>query len=193
MAKFNKIFNVTIDPDNYCLLQESMLEQSMQLTTGDLHLFNGEERSDSGHIITVDWLVIPGEKPLKKPDVAGLGAVPLAVSNKTADMLYDGLKDCCEFVPLNLEGEPWFVLNILHDVDAINDELTQWHMRKGKVSKIRPFDRLVLSKSAVKSHGLFRVKRAGLRKFTTDAKGGLYDIVQKYNLTGLEFTEVEAT
>ena len=191
MTKFNKIYTVSVDPDKYLLLQETVFEQSMQLTEDDLLLFDGKEKSSFWRTLGVDWLIDPEDVNLEKPDVAGLGASVLCVSARTADVLSEGLKDGCEFLPLNLNGKPWFALNIVGSEDAINEEQTEWNMRRGKINRVRRFNRLVLDKSKIKNGGIFRVSRAGLFTFTTDGEGSLYDMVQKHKLTGLEFEEVD--
>ncbi|WDE04870.1 hypothetical protein SG34_026765 [Thalassomonas viridans] len=192
MAKFNKIYTVSVDPDKYLLLQETVFEQSLQLTEDELLLFDGKEKGERWRTLGVEWLMTPEDAALKKPDIAGLGSSTLCVSAHTAELLGEGLKNACEFLPLNLNGETWFALNILGVEDAIDESQTQWNMRNGKVSRVRRFNRLVLNKQAIERPGLFRVNRAGLFTFTTDGKGSLYDIAQKHHLTGLVFSEVDA-
>ncbi|WDD99600.1 imm11 family protein [Thalassomonas actiniarum] len=192
MAKFNKVYTVSVEPDEYLLLQETVFEQSVQLSEDDLLLFDGKEKGNDWRTLGVDWLMAPEDGALKKPDIAGLGSSVFCVSARTADLLSEGLKSACEFLPLNLNGEPWFALNILGAEEAIDEKLTQWNMRNGKVSRVRRFNRLVLDKQAIEHTGLFRVNRAGLFTFTTDAEGSLYDIVKQHHLTGLVFSEVDA-
>jgi len=192
MTEFNKIFTFAINPDKYLYLQETLLEQSLQVTEAPSYLFDGKSKRDAWVSQNIDWLIDPEDKSLKKPDIAGLGATVFCVPEKVAELLKPGLQSGCEFLPMNLNGEPWFSLNIVSTENAINENLTEWNMRRGKISRIRRFNKLVLSKDKIINNGLFRVENAGLLTFTTDAEGSLYSIVQQYKLKGLDFNEVEA-
>lgn len=192
MIDFNKVYAVSVNAGEYLLLQETLFEQSVQLTENDLYTFNGKPKGEQWHSVGVDWLVVEGETPTKTPDVAGWGSMAFAIPESLANNFMLGLKGCCEFLPLNLNGEKWFALNLLGEQDAINEALTERNMKNGRVNRIRRFKKLTLSKSNIMQGGLFKVKGAGLFTFCTDQKGGLYDLVNKHNLTGLKFTEVDA-
>ena len=183
MSEFNKIFTIAINPDKYLYLQ---------VTEAPSYLFDGKSKRDAWVSQNIDWWIDPEDKPLKKPDIAELGATVFCVPEKVAELLKPGLQSGCEFLPMNLNGEPWFSLNIVGTENAINENLTEWNMRRGKISRIRRFNKLVLSKDKIINNGLFRVENAGLLTFTTDAEGSLYSIVQQYKLKGLNFNEVEA-
>ena len=192
MENFDKIYAVSVNAGEYLLLQETMFEQSMQLTNNDIFTFDGTPKNDNWHPVDVDWLIVEGETPTNKPDIAGWGAMSLAIPIALQKVFELTLKGCCEFLPLNLNGESWFALNILGQQVAINEEHTELNLKNGRVNRVRRFKKLVLSKAAIQQGGLFKVKGAGIFTFCTDQKGGLYDLVKQHNLKGLKFTEVNA-
>ncbi|WP_139817854.1 imm11 family protein [Vibrio harveyi] len=192
MTVFNKVFIVTANANDFAILQESTLEIAIQKTENKPIQLYGASMKENWRCVDVEWLDVEGEKALPKPDIAAWGAVNLAVSNSIADELSELSKDV-EFMPLNLNNEPWQVLNIITQLDAIDDSATEYNLRNGKPSRTRPFKKLVLNKEAINEVGLFRVKGAGLRIFCTDKKDGLYDRVKKLKLTGLSFKEVSVS
>mgnify|MGYP000853964270 CR=1 FL=1 len=192
MNSFDKVYAVSVNVGEYLLLQETMLEQSMQLTNNDIYTFNGEAKDSGWRPVDVDWLVVEGETPTNKPDIAGWGAMAFAIPASLKDEFETTLKECCEFLPLNLNGEKWFALNILGQQDAINEEHTEYNMKNGRINRVRRFKKLTLSKDKIIQGGLFKVKGAGIYTFCTDQEGSLYDLVKRNNLEGLKFTEVDA-
>ncbi|HHF2986694.1 TPA: DUF1629 domain-containing protein [Vibrio alginolyticus] len=185
MTAFNKVFIVTPNVNDFAMLRESSLEMSLQVTASKPIQLYGEPVKASWKSIDIEWLDVKGEKPLPRPDIAAWGSFTLAVSASIADKL-NVLSENVEFLPLNLQGKPWRALNIVTQIDAIDTSATD----HGKLSRVRPFKKLVLNREAVNESDLFRVKGAGLRTFCTDKKGGLYDRVKALNLTGLDFKEV---
>lgn len=192
MTIFNKVYSVSVDVRQFLLLQKTGLYQVLDKNNDSSYVFDGLPKGDEWQEPTVEWMIIPTEKNdgLIKPDVAGWGATMFAVSETVADLVKDGLKDCCEFLPLKLNGETWFVLHIIGKQNAIDEELTIRNMRNGRPSRTRRFEKLVLKKSEVKTEGLFRVEGVGLTTYCTDEKGGFYDTVQTKGLSGLVFKEV---
>ncbi|GAJ70508.1 hypothetical protein JCM18904_1226 [Vibrio sp. JCM 18904] len=190
MTAFNKVFIVTPNVNDFAMLRESPLEMSLQVTASKPIQLYGESVKASWKSIDIEWLDVKGEKPLPRPDIAAWGgSFTLAVSASIADKL-DVLSENVEFLPLNLQGKPWRALNIVTQIDAIDTSATEYNLRHGKLSRARPFKKLVLNREAVNESDLFRVKGAGLRTFCTDKKGGLYDSFKALNLTGLDFKEV---
>ena len=185
LTAFNKVFIVSPNVNDFAMLQESSLEMSLQVTASKPIQLYGEPVKASWKSIDIEWLDVKGEKPLPRPDIAAWGSFTLAVSASIADKL-NVLSENVEFLPLNLQGKPWRALNIVTQIDAIDTSATD----HGKLSRVRPFKKLVLNREAVNESDLFRVKGAGLRTFCTDKKGGLYDRVKALNLTGLDFKEV---
>ncbi|CCN73742.1 imm11 family protein [Vibrio nigripulchritudo] len=191
MTTFNRVFIVTTNANEFAILQESNLEMSLQATTNNFLDLNGESLASDWPSIDVGWLEVDGESTLPKPDVAAWGAAALAASEETMKK-FDGLKTCCEFLPLNLNGERWLTLNITKTIDAIDKEKTVVNLRNGKPSRVRPFKKLVLAKESISDGGIFRVQGAGLRTFCTDQPGGFFDIVTSNNLSGVNFTDVDS-
>ena len=67
MKEFNKVYAVSVDAGEYLLLQETMFEQSIQLTSNDIYTFNGNSKGDDWRVVDVDWLIVGGETPTNKP------------------------------------------------------------------------------------------------------------------------------
>ncbi len=192
MTIFNKVYSVSINVGQYLLLQTTVLDQILDKSNDSIYVFDGIPKGDKWQTPTAEWMIISGEENdgLIKPDIAGWGATMFAVSEATLDLLKEGLKDCCEFLPLRLNGETWFALHIIGKKNAIDEELTIRNFKNGRPSRTRRFEKLVLKKSEVNTRGLFRVEGVGLTTYCTNEKGGFYDVVQKKRLSGLIFKEI---
>ncbi|TLX52058.1 hypothetical protein CWC31_02600 [Pseudoalteromonas ruthenica] len=193
MSDFNKVYAVGVNAGEYQLLQETMFEQSVQMTENDLYTFDGKRKGDAWRPVSVDWLVVEGETPEKQPDIAGWGAMAFAIPERLKSAFEKGLGDCVELLPLDLNGETWYALNILGEQDAIDPEKTEYNMKNGRVNRVRRFKKLVLDKQKIACGSLFKVKGAGIYTFCTDQTGGFYELCKSLEVSGLKFAEVEAT
>ena len=191
--KFNKVYSVSVEPDEFLLLNETGFEQTIQLTEGQLLMFDGTSMRDNWRALCVDWLLEPStaHQNLKKPDIAGLGASTIVVSPKYSPLFLNGFSKNVELLECNLEGEKWFAFNVVGFDKALSEEHSIRNIKNGKPSRIRKFKKMVFEKSAIENPELFRVREAGLRYFTTDAKNSLYSIVQEHGIKGLYFHEIE--
>lgn len=191
MKIFNKVYSVRVNVGQYLLLQTAVLNQILDKDNDSLYVFDGIAKGDKWQKPTVEWMIISGEEKdgLTKPDIAGWGATMFAVSESVANLLKEGLKGCCELLPVRLNGETWFALHIIDKQDAIDEELTVRNMRNGRPSRTRKFEKLVLKKEGIKARGLFHVNGVGLTTYCTDEEGGFYDTVQKKGFSGLVFKE----
>jgi len=191
--KFNKVYSVSVEPDEFLLLNETGFEQTIQLTEGQLLMFDGTSMRSNWRELSVDWLVEPSttHQNLKKPDIAGLGASTIVVSPKYSSLFLSDFSKNVELLECNLEGEKWFAFNVVGFDKALSEEYSIRNIKNGKPSRIRKFKKMVFEKSAIENPELFRVREAGLRYFTTDAKNSLYTIVQEHGIKGLYFNEVE--
>ncbi|CAM4371300.1 hypothetical protein [Pseudoalteromonas ostreae] len=191
--KFNKVFSVSVDPDEFLLLNETGFEQTIQLTEGQLLLFDGSSMRDNWRTLGVDWLIEPSvaHQNLAKPDIAGLGASTLVVSPKFSSLFLNDFGKNIELLECNLDGEQWFAFNVVDFDKALNENHTIRNIKNGKLSRIRKFKKMVFTKSAIENPELFRVREAGLQYFTTDAQNSLYTLAKKHDIKGLYFDEVE--
>ena len=190
MGNFSKVFSIAVDANEFLILQESLLELSMQATTDEIIFFDGSSKKASWTKMAVHWVNHRGDEILKVPDIAGFGATVFVVSEKIADMLNESLDDSCELLPISLKGETWFILNVVNQQNAIDEDLTVRIMRNGRPSRTRLFESLVFKKSNITTKGLFRVKGAGLATYCTNEDGGFYDRVMKNGLLGLINKEI---
>lgn len=191
--KFNKVFSVSVDADEFLLLNETGFEQTIQLTEGQLLLFDGSSMRDNWRTLGVDWLIEPSveHQNLAKPDIAGLGASTFVVSPKFSHLFLKGFGKNIELLECNLNGEPWFVFNVVGFDRALNEDHSIRNMRNGKPSRVRKFKKMIFTKDAIQHPELFRVKDVGLQYFTTDAKNSLYTLAKEHEIKGLYFNEVE--
>ncbi|HGF7375638.1 TPA: DUF1629 domain-containing protein [Vibrio cholerae] len=187
---FSKVYIVTANVNDFAMLQESVLEMSMQVSEDEPLQLYGDSMINHWRTMDVEWLEVEDESSLPKPDIAAWGATTFAVPSVIADEMSQ-LKERAEFLPLNLDGQSWFALNVIKKLDAIDESKTQFNLRNGRPSRTRPFNKLVLKKDVIGDEMLFRVNGAGLRIFCTDHPGGLFELVNKRKLKGLVFKEVE--
>ena len=191
--KFNKVLSVSVEPDEFLLLNETGFEQTIQLKEGQLLLFDGSSIRNNWRTLGVDWLIEPrvAHQNLAKPDVAGLGASTFVVSPKFSHLFLSGFGKNIELLECNLNDEQWFAFNVVSFDKALNEDHTIRNIRNGKPSRVRKFKKMVLTKNAIDNPELFRIREVGLQYFTTDAKNSLYTLVKENNIKGLYFNEVE--
>ena len=191
--KFSKVFSVSVDPDEFLLLNETGFEQTIQLTEGQLLLFDGTSMKDNWRTLGVDWLIEPSvaHQNLAKPDIAGLGASTIVVSPQFSSLFLSDFGKNVELLECSLADEQWFAFNVVGFDEALNEEHTVRNIKNGKPSRIRKFKKMVFIKDAIENPELFRVREVGLKYFTTDAKNSLYTIVKEHDIKGLYFHEVE--
>ena len=192
MSDFNKVYSVSVEPDEYFLLNETVFEQTIHLTEEQILLFDGTTRmKEYWRTLGVEWLTqFEGSNELKKPDIAGLGSSSFVISPQFSELFFDGFSKNCEFLKCNLNGEEWFAFNVIGFENALNEEHSIRNMRNGKPSRIRKFKKMVFTKTEIRNTSIFRVKGAGLFYYTTDAKNSLYSIVKEHDIKGLYFHEV---
>jgi len=192
MSKFNNVYSVSVDVDQYLLLQTTVLDQILDKENDSIYVFDGVSKKDTWKKQSVEWMIISNDENdgLTEPDIAGWGSTMFAVPENIADTLKKQLNDCCEFLPIRLNEQTWFALHIIGKQNAMDPELTIINMRNGRPSRTRKFKQLVLKKSEIKVNGPFRVDGAGLTTYCTDEKGGFYDTVKKQGLLGLVFSKV---
>lgn len=184
------IFTVAPDVNNYLTLQESDLELAIQATTGSPISLEGTPVLADWQVLAVDWLFVPGEDDgLKKPDIATLGATGLAINQKVADYLSPALRDCCELLPLNLNGDQWFLIHPLNRFDALDEARSEFKERRGGR---RQYAKVVLNEDSVTDGRLFRVSGLGLSLYSSDEENSFYTLIKKGKLSGVWFREVNA-
>ncbi|SBS26219.1 hypothetical protein MSP8886_00537 [Marinomonas spartinae] len=196
MSNFNKVFRFYINPDLYFYLNETEFEQTLQLTEGQVLLFDGHSMKDNWRTLGVKWLIHKDNenKGLEIPDIAGLGATSFVLSEKAKNILEPHLGKNVEYLECDLQGDIWYALNLVGFEDVLDKDLTQWNYNeRGKVDRVKKFNRLVIDKKKIQNPTIFRAKEIGLRYMTTDAENSLYDLVKKHQLTGLDFREIETS
>ncbi|WP_036956191.1 MULTISPECIES: imm11 family protein [Pseudoalteromonas] len=195
MKSFNKVYGFNINPDLYLYLNETGFEQTMQLTEGQILLFDGHSMIDNWRTLGVNWLIDEHDvnAGLKIPDIAGLGATSYVLSKEVKAIMEPNLGHNVEYLKCDLQGETWYALNLVGFEDALNHDLTEHNYNKrGEIKMIKPFKRLVIDKSKVENTALFRTKETGLSYITTDAENSFYSLIKENNLTGIDFHEIEA-
>ena len=55
--KFNKVYSVSVEPDEFLSLNETRFIQTIQLTVGQLLMFDGMSMRDNWRELGVDWLI----------------------------------------------------------------------------------------------------------------------------------------
>ncbi|ATG77642.1 hypothetical protein [Pseudoalteromonas sp. 1_2015MBL_MicDiv] len=193
LEEFSKVYSVSVEPDEFLLLNETEFEQTMQLTEEQILLFDGSSLEKQWRTLGVDWLVdeSPAMQRLNKPDIAGLGASALLVSPLFAPLFLNNPWPNVEYLPCDLKGEHWLAFNVVGFEKALNEEHSIRNMKNGKPSRIRKFKKMVFTKDDIKHSGLFRVREAGLFYYTTDSKNSLYTLVKEHGIKGIYFNEVE--
>ena len=184
---------VSINANEYRIIQETVLELSIQETDNNMLIFDGTSKVKAWKELDTNWFDHPSYNDLNKPDIAGFGATSLALCKSLLSHFGESFKGSCELLPINMAGSTWYILNVLTKSIAVNETLSVRNMRNGRPSRTRLFKNLVLDSNKIDSAGLFHVEGVGLATFCTDESGGFYDTVQKYNLKGLIFTEVEVS
>ncbi|WP_165381074.1 hypothetical protein [Pseudoalteromonas sp. CO325X] len=191
--KFNKIYSVSAVPDEFLLLNETGFEQTIQLSEGQLLLFDGTSMEVNWRTLGVEWLTEPSiaNQNLAKPDIASLGTSTFVISPEFSHLFLSGFGKNVELLKCNLQGEQWFAFNVLGFEEALNEEHSVRNIKNGKPSRIRRFKKMALTKNAIENPELFRVRGAGLRYFTTNSINSLYTIVKEHGIKGISFNEIK--
>lgn len=131
--KFSKVFSVSIDPDEFLLSNETGFEQTIQLTEGQLLLFDGTSMKDNWRAFGVDWLIEPSvaHQNLVKPYIAGLGASTIVVSPQFSSLFLSDFGKNVELLECNLADEQWFAFNVVGFNEALNAEHTVRNIKTG--------------------------------------------------------------
>ncbi|SEI14170.1 hypothetical protein SAMN05660691_04175 [Rheinheimera pacifica] len=177
-------YAVFADISNYAMLQESTLELLMQID--DPVGFYGEPLAHIWKSMRVTWFYNPEEKVRPKPDIAALGSTAFAASAETCEKLRPYIGDYVEFLPLDLEGEQWYVIHVLAREDIFNDRLSERKIRDdGTPSRI--WKKVVLNTDRIADGVLFRIKGLTLGIFSTDRPDSFKSVVKRLGLTGMTY------
>jgi len=179
-------YGVFADVTNYAMLQESTLELLMQID--EPVGFYGEPLANIWKSMQVTWFHNPDEKEKPRPDIAALGATAFAASAETCEKFRSSIEKYVEFLPLNLDGELWYVIHVLAREDIFNEQESQRKIRDdGTPSRI--WKKLVLDADRVSEGVLFRVKGLSLGIYSTNRPESFKSVVNRLGLTGLKYQE----
>ncbi|WP_241232333.1 hypothetical protein [Pseudoalteromonas sp. Xi13] len=131
--KFNKVYSVSVEPDEFLSLNGTGFEQTIQLTEGQLLMFDGMSMRDNWRTLGVDWLIEPStaHQNLQKPDIAGLGVSTIVVSPKYSPLFLNDFSNNVELLECNLKGEKWFAFNVVGFDKALSEEHSIRNIKNG--------------------------------------------------------------
>ncbi len=100
-------------------------------TFEQLHMFNGTELSDSWKVIK---LLISKGSSYKKCDFPHFSCGLPLVSKKALDILLPLITDSVEILPMDVEGEMYYGINVLKILDVVDYEKTDhWFLPSGTI------------------------------------------------------------
>ncbi|MBQ1782597.1 MAG: hypothetical protein II007_02990 [Gammaproteobacteria bacterium] len=147
--------------------------------------FNGSPIGTDWPILEAEWIEDDAEQ---KPDIAHMLSGSLVLSPKAKDALKGPLSNLAEFLPINVAGELWSVLNVLNRLDVLDREKSKLAIRSnGSLRVTEP----VLDESKVTDGRLFKCEGLSVPILTTDGPGTLKSLVESNGLTGLAFVPFE--
>lgn len=181
-----KCYGVFADVKNYAMLQESALELIIQVNE-PVGLY-GKPLSHIWKSMNVTWFYNPDELEKPRPDIAALGATAFAASAATCEQLRPYIQDYVEFLPINVDGDSWYIIHVLAREDIFNAQQSKRKIREdGTPSRI--WQKLVLDPDRVSKGVLFRVEGLSLGIYSTNLPGSFKTLVTKLKLTGLKYQE----
>lgn len=177
-------YSVFADVGKYAMLQESPLELIMQIDE-PVGLY-GKPLAQNWTAMEVTWFFNPDEREMPRPDIAAFGSTAFASSAEICEKLRPSIESCVEFLPINVDGERWFIIHVLAKEDIFNELLSERKIgRNGQPRST--FSKLVLDGHRVEEGVLFRVQGLGLTIYSTDKPNSFMSVVQQLGLSGLEF------
>lgn len=117
-----------------------------------------------------------------KPDISMLGGILPVINNRVKkSLLLIGLDDLVEFLPVIVDNEEYYVINVLYHTEGLLST------RKSKINyssnkRIIYIDEYVFYKEETKP--IFKVSQLLTHIFVNDI---FKDVIEKHSFTGLEF------
>lgn len=130
------------------------------------------------------------------PDIAYLGMLTFAFRKDVATELVYILEDAGELLPIYVDDELWYCLNITKSIDAVDENMTEFRINDGK-SKLFPV-KYAFHEDKLPDSTLFKVSTDNFtnifcvdRRDTDDqVMNNLFCAIAHYGYTGIKFEEV---
>ena len=151
--------------------------------------FEFEDSKFDGRSKINDWheleLVIRFPKDdLPLGDMAGWELDIPIISNAAKKVIEKNCTDKVEFLPMNKEGEKWWILNSTELLDCIDYEKSEIEFFESS-GRIMLIEKYAFIKEKVKGHNLFKLKDYPIDSpIITDV---LKDVIEKNGFIGFEF------
>lgn len=188
VANKDTCYLVATDINKYAMLQQTALELIMEIDE-PVGLY-GKPLKQNWRQMNVTWFYDPNERELPKPDIAAFGSVAFAASADTCEKLRPFIDEFVEFLPISVDGQPWFIIHVLARENVFNAQLSERDVNRRGVPQ-RTFAKLVLDGDRAKDGVLFRVEGLGLAIYTTNRSGSFKDVIKRLKLTGLYFQDLD--
>ncbi|MCG8673724.1 MAG: hypothetical protein MI867_30380, partial [Pseudomonadales bacterium] len=120
---------------------------------------------------------------LEVPDVSDwLGN--LVLSQKAYDALQAHINDAVEFLPIDCQGESWYIVNVIQIESAVDEAKSERNIMNGELMGI---SKLVMDESKLSGQPIFRIDYdERTNNYATDA---LKKLMGQAKLNGVEFRE----
>jgi hypothetical protein len=181
-----KVYGCYPDVDKYRQLVDLESEEVSEERFEELS-FDGIEKADNWNPPFLKWIV--EDEPEEIPDIAYWCPGTLVLSARATEVLRPIFSDVAEFLPVPVEGdEGWSALNVTNMQDAIDKVNSRYKIRSdGTVGRLLE---MAIDKSKITNGVLFRIAGRHMYLYSSDVPGSFKEIVEKNDLTGLEFDEV---
>lgn len=192
-----KIFEISFDVVHYKQLYDTTPED-VAADLLDEYLFWGVAKPSNWKTPTLRWILGEDTNDPNKdtydqrhkiPDIAYWGPTALVLSPRATKIIKPLFIEEAQFLPVPVEDEEgWTVLNVTNLQDILDKANCRHQIRPdGKVGRMIE---MALDVTKFTNDKLFKIKDKVTHPFTSDSPGSFKEIVEKNNLTGLEFLEL---
>lgn len=121
----------------------------------------------------------------KNADFTFVGNAGLAMSKKAVEALAPLIESSVEILPLKtLAREPFFFINVMESIDALDEEKTVFQYSSVSKTKIG-IEKFVFDEEKIKNKHFFKIKGFWYNTFVSDE---FRAACKKHDLQGLDFT-----
>lgn len=185
-----KIYNVTVDANIYQWIMPQVADESI------LDFMSFECKPRSKQLLETDWYVYNPTQ--MKGDFFSLGISGVFAFNEKVYQsdLFTMLEMSGEILPIMVEDEPLFLLNILECVNMLNEQACHWDTYEdGSRGRILSYSFHV---NRVSESSLFKIPQTCKTEMLTytglkSSEDEFKSVYEKLNFTGLVFQEIFST
>ncbi len=146
--------------------------------------FIGEKAS---HRYSHKWKALYGDDSLKRPNCPYLGAGYIVIDEQAKEILMSHIGHEVELLPIDIEGQPHYIVNIINVIDCLDKENSEIKYFKSNPTKIMRIVKHVFHEEHTVDSFMFKLPSITPMFCTQKFK----DLVEQNEITGLRFDRLK--